>query len=382
MKLNFGYRPFSAIRKRLKGRVRTIKIRSYVLVLLTALVPVSLLFVFSYTQISKLVVENAITLAETLRDARAERIRLSITNTYANVVSSATHILDSGTLTGFNAPDTVKPLTELLESEGVIERVTIYDSFFEPLAAADREGAIAESSIYEQIRVKLMDIRFESDTAIYELDLENANSRLILFGRLTAGSRVRGYVTAIYDYREIKPLVSTPAGLISIYNTRYQRIGDSFGLSKLDKTINPLTERMLDGYTETVQTESEIHAYGFIDFETAELFIDVSIPLDFGATELSSLIVTFIFFLVATAIFATAIAWVHVRSIISYGESILVRTRFAREMRLFTRFAATLESVQGGMQAYSDMQTHISNLKRDVTTILSELPREESDDEA
>ena len=389
MKLSFGFRLPRRRKRRAGDGIRAIKAQIYVLIALTALIPLSFFFFICFNQISNVVRDNAVALAETLRDARTERIKTSIFEAFGDAASAAAYALDSGTLTGYNAPDTLKPLARALERNRSIERLALYSAFFEPLAAVDSDGEVTRQSLHERIRNRLPDIRFHSDEIVFELDLGDKTSRLILFARImnetesgaASNASPRGYVTATYNYDVLAELLSAPPDVrISVFNGRYQQIADSFGLSNWKLVINALTERMLDGFAETRSDDAEVHAYGYVDLSTTELFIDVRVPLSIGSSRLDSFIVTFIFFFVVVALSAVAVSWVHVRSIVRYGETILVRKRFTKEMRLFSGLLTSVDSVQSRLSGVADLQLQIDKLKTDLNRLVDRIPSSDSDD--
>lgn len=385
MKLKPGFWPFNMTKRRPTGRIPTIKIRSYVLILSTAIVPLGLFFAFSFSQVSRTVTDHAIVLAETLRDSRSERLMTSVRHSFTAAVSAGAFAVETGTLTRYNAPNTVQPLVELLDRAPAIERIALYDPVYVPVAAVGRNGTIPESELLEQIRVMLPGTVFENQTdriarTTVELDLGDRTSRLVQLARISTGTRVMGYLTAVYDYSAIPGLVRAPAGTrISVFNGRYQRIADSSGRGDWQVVIDPLTERMLDGFTETVLREASVHSYGYIDFDTAELFLDVAVPLEIGSHRLDTLLLTFFFFLAATALGAVAVAWAHVRSVVRYGESILINSRLSREMRLFSRFSDRLSSLQESLRRTAGIEAEIEAVRGDVMTILDELPSGDAD---
>ena len=137
---------------------------------------------------------------------------------------------------------------------------------------------------------------------------------------------------------------------------------------------------MLDGFAETRSDDAEVHAYGYVDLSTTELFIDVRVPLSIGSSRLDSFIVTFIFFFVVVALSAVAVSWIHVRSIVRYGETILVRKRFTKEMRLFSGLLTSVDSVQSRLSGVADLQLQIDKLKTDLNRLVDRIPSSDSDD--
>jgi len=349
--------------------------------MIAALVPLALFFVFSFSLISKAITDNAMVLAETLRDARSERITTSVRNAFDNSVSSAEYAFETGTLNRYNSPDTLKPLRELIDRSSAVERIVLYDRFFEPVAAVGRNGDLSESQLHERVRIELPEIQFDTNQIISELDLGDATSRLLLFAEVITGTRAQGYVTAMYDYGEIARLIAAPARAgIAVYNGRYQRIADSFGLTDWTLVIDSLTERMLDGFTETVRLDGTVHSYGYVDFGTAELFIDVAVPLEIGARRVNSLIITFVFFFLVTAFFSVIVAWTQVRSVVQYGEAVLVRSRFSDEMPLFNRFSTNLAALQRMLDSAEEMQQRMKALADDASSIVEAMPNPENED--
>ncbi len=378
MKLNLRW-PFPQLRRE---HTEHMAIRSHVLIIITTLAPLSLFFALSYSQLSRVVLDGATTLAETLRDARAERIAVSVRNAFRAAESAAEYALDAGTLTGYNAPDTVKPLAELIEREQSLERVTLYNSFYEPLAAVARDGELSEVDLYEAVRLRIQSVEFDADPIITEMDIGDATSRLVMFSRISNGAGVRGYVSAVYEYRELARLAAAPDRVrVTVYNGRYQRIADSSEITEWKIVIDPLTERMLDGFTETLRIDSEVHAFGFIDLETTELFIDVATPLSIGAARLGSFVVTFVFFLLGASLWAVVVAWAHVRSIVRYGERILIRNRYTNDMRFFRRFRSNIESIRKRIAEVAELQAELEYLDDDISVIMDASPPGDSDDE-
>ena len=372
--------PHVALRSRTE-RIPSIKIASYMIVVVAALVPVSIFFVIAYGQLSSVVLDNAETLARTLRDSRIERISASIHSVFGNATAAGAHALETGTLTGFNAPDTAKPLRELIVREPAIARLTLFNGFFEPLASVDSDGDVSEVDVFEAIRLTLQDLNFETPEVILELDMGDTTSTLTLFSRIATGTRILGYLTAIFDYETLDASISTPDRTrILLFNGRYQRIADSLGGSRWAVIIDPLTERMLDGFSETVRSEETIHSYGFIDLATTELFIDVIVPLSIGSRRVSSFVITFVFFLLVSALFAVVVAWSHVRSILRYGESLLIRSRFTREMEFFTGMVENLSAIQERIESAAGLQSRLDRLQTDISVIIEELPGGDSDD--
>ena len=367
--------------------IPAMKLRSYLLAIISTVVPLLFFFMISYGRLAGVVRENAETLAVTLRDSRSERISASIGGAFQNVASAATYALGSGTLTGYASADTIKPLLELVRREPALVRVTLYNEFLEPVAAVNTEGVLSESEIHEAIRNRLQELAFEYPSMILELDMGDATSGLILFSEITDGARVVGYVTAVHDYGGLDALLGSPDRThISLFNGRYQRIagtqGSARGGERWEVVIDPLTERILDGFTETVRIGDDVHSYGYIDFVTTELFIDVLVPVEIGETKVGSFVVTFIFFTFLAMVFSLFIAWAHVRSIVTYGEALLIRSRFSREMSFFTGLSENLGQIHHNLESVDELKTRLERLQSDVAKIMDELPSADTDDDS
>ena len=385
MKLNFGMR-FPRLKRAAPAEgIPAMKIRSYLLAILSTVVPLLFFFIFAYGRLAGVVQENAETLALTLRDSRSERVSTSIGGAFRNVASAASYSLDSGTLTGYASADTVKPLLELVRREPALVRVTLYNEFLEPVAAVSAAGELNESDIHEAIRIRLQELAFEYPSIILELDMGDSTSGLVLFAKITDGARVSGYVTAVHDYSALDALLVSPDGThISLFNGRYQRIAgtpaSTSGGERWELVIDPLTERILDGFTETVRIDDDVHSYGYIDFSTTELFIDVMVPIEIGDTKVGSFVVAFVFFTLVAIVFSLLIAWAHVRSIITYGEALLIRTRFSREMGFFADLSDNLGQIRNNLESVDELKSRLERLQSDVVKIMDELPAADTDD--
>ena len=387
MKFNLGMRLPRFRRTKPADGIPAMKTRSYLLAIISTVIPLLFFFMISYGRLLGVVRENAETLAITLRDSRRERISASIGGAFQNVASAASYALDSGTLTGYASADTTKPLLELVRREPALIRVTLYNEFLEPVAAVNSEGELNESEINEAIRKRLQGLAFEYPSMILELDMGDSTSGLVLFAKIADGARISGYVTAVHDYRALDALLGSPGPThISLFNGRYQRIAGTpdsvIGGKRWEVVIDPLTERILDGFTETVRMDNDVHSYGYIDFTTTELFIDVLVPIEVGETKVGSFVVAFIFFTLLSMVFSLFVAWAHVRSIVTYGEALLVRSRFTREMGFFAGLSDNLDQIKDNIDSVDELKLRLERLRTDVVKIMDQLPAADTDDES
>lgn len=369
--------------------MKNVKGQTYLVILLAVIVPVLLLGTISFGYLSGTLSEQHFARLETIREDRILVIQNNLQTLFSRLeITLPPLVLNQYPESNQNdrkKSALVMAMRQILLQEPALKGIYLFDENFAYNAASipgfqDIPYNLDEKDIPGPVRIYLQQLIFDKPGMAGEVDLKDTTSQLAYFLKIVDNGALRGYAAVLLDYTYFDRFLEIESPYhLSLYNNRYQIVGDNQGGKRWKVIITEHTERILDGFSENNRVEGRFHSYRFIDLVDTELFLDVSLPEQVIFASLGGFQVTVFFYTLVLAMLALLIGWSYGRAVIRYGESLLMNKSFNRDMSFFTRMDKNIRHLQNDINTILKVQTNLNYLRNDLSIIIEEMPDAQDD---
>ncbi len=358
--------------KILKGITLTISRKLYFVVIAAILIPFAILIFAAFTRITGLHIQNQDTELETIRDS------LSRTGeNYFNDFSRYAYL--NFTEDGMNP----ESFYEHLNYKGnYIQQISLYDDDYSFTGGMSDNGRLEESEIQGEIRSSLQNEIF-SDYFSYRFILDGGDFIPVLF-------LINNVLDGESPYRYAAIIMKMPfysAYLLEFENIRIQLLNRNYHVlydSKFPENpyitlLNQITEKMIDGYSNTETFESMRISYTSIRIFPERIYFSVIQDQSLAFVQRSGFLNLMIlaFLLVSAGAFVTA--WYLNKSVAEFGENLLVSDRYTGDMLFFRRLLKSIERVRKNLPVLDEIRNDINYLYNDLEVIQEKSPQGKKD---
>ncbi len=267
-----------------------------------------------------------------------------------------------------------------------INNISIINEIFSALYLYDKNRTpisdLPDDPYFRIVTENLIECRFSEPKVVDFLSFPDNQSLLCIFQKHIFNGRVLGYSAILLNFSFLQSQLSIPEGLgIDIYNEEYQLTATSTNTQLGIVSINDLTRAMIDGYSDIMIFEEKVYSYGYINLGETSLYLTVYKNLDsYGRQSLSGKF-SLIFFLLILLFSVFLTAWKLYKEILKYGEKILVKKAYSKDIRFFNRLKENLGGLINNAKVFEQIDNKLKYLENDIEYIIDNIP-ESIDEEA
>jgi len=358
--------------------VETIKKQTYFVILLSAVLPLFLFNIISFSQFKSYVHAQSSEQIEYVRDEWLVRYKFE----YNRLFNRLDLIMGQKDLI-ISVPEkshSASSLKSVITEESGVAEVVFFDDTYTPVNKIDSSGLIEIHDYSSSVRLTLQEIVFPAGRVTSDIQLPDGTSALYIFYKVIDSEHNLGYAAwkLSYDWLQ-NTLPSSSAYSRNIFNDKYQLIASSGDTPLWSTHITEQTERMLDGFSETEVYSGVLHSFGFVDLGDTAVYGDIVISTSSLNLYFRNILITAIFFLLFTILMAIIFAWNFSGRLLRYGESVLIKNNYTKEMKFFRRMEGNIHLIREDAETIAAMQTRLGYLLNDINVIVEELP-DDSDD--
>jgi len=233
---------------------------------------------------------------------------------------------------------------------------------------------------YRTVTDNISERLFSEPTAVDFLSFPDNQSLLCIYQKHVTEGGLKGYSAILLDFSFISPHLNVPDTVeLDIYNEEYQLVGTSAQKQLGVVTINDLTRTMIDGYSDFMELEDNIHSFGYINLGETSLYLTIYKDLKYYGKQSSSGSFSLLFFILILLFSSYLTAWKMHKEILKYGERILVRRSYTKDMRFFSRLKGNLLNLSKNTAVFEQIENQLKYMENDIDYIIDNIP--ESGDE-
>ncbi len=365
----YGHRGFQYLKKKLRfhGEVgHSLSWKPAAFIIVSVCLPLSLMGFLSLRQIKSIVIQERFESMESIRNQ-------VLADLQSLLEESAERVYRDLFLSGILL--TSSEWTDYLvgREKGILSAYT-FNFQYAPFRGANPEG------LPGVIREDLQERVFAENIEFREIGNDDGTSTLWAFA-LFRNSETRYYAVWSYDYEYINAFLTDRLehyGQWSLLNSRYQILGDSRKTPQWSTRLNEQTQRMLDGFFETKIYDDQIHSYAALDLGGEFLYLDIQIPTNVVTAASRNLRANLVFFVILFFMLSGILSWTVKRSLIRWGEGLIIRRAFSKEMIFFPRMEGNIRNLQEKIKFIKAMDQQLDYVLNDLEELKRNIPPEDA----
>lgn len=343
--------------------------------LLSIMIPSILISQYIYINLKGAYKREAYREISRVRDEKVKKIK----NFYFQEFNSFEKIIDR---VSKNVPLSTneRELKYLFDFQPNIMQVVMYDYNFKPLININRGGVSSLDSIPETVRVTIQKNFYFSKYFLKDLLMEDGSSSLIFFYKEVSGDR---YFSITLDYDYLNSFLEEFGDIkIDIYNDKYQIVASS-NIENDSRRVynNPLTEKIITGLTDNILYKGSYNSFTHIDLGGEKLFINTRIKKSLIDNKSRSIKISLFFFYLLFIMAALLVGSILTRFFYHIKESFIREEIFSNRFSFFYRINRTIKYIDERFIEVQKLYKAMNYFKNDISTILDELPGEESSED-
>jgi len=353
-------------------KVRDVRFTIFSSVFLIAIIPVAILFLVISSETSKELQLRDKTYLSSFIKEKIEDIDNEFQRGIAQIDSTSSIILPA-IIAKRSLTEETEALYMLTEKYESVRSLYLYDKDRKSLNRSSDDPY--STGVTEQFTEKV----FSEPLTIDYISFPDNQSLLCLYKKHVSNGILIGYSAILIDFSLLQPHLHMPDNLnLDLFDEEYKLLATTTDKQLGVVTINDLTRRMVDGYSEIMAFDQNIHSFSFLNLGETSLYLTVyQKEKDFGRYSRGRFSLSFFVIILFFASYVTA--WKLHKEVLRFGERILVRKSYSREMRFFSRLKSNLQNLSENVKIFEDIENQLKYMENDIEYIIENIP--EPDDE-
>lgn len=352
---------------------KSIRFKTFSLIILVSLIPVLCLHFISTSLSTRESLEREGRFLQILRDEK-------LTQAAQQYDRTLRLLRESGRATALRILRTRKEGNESEYLYGINDAL-IRTYYFDPERRALDFQSFQDQDLVA-VQRELSARLFSSPEAVAFLSLPENTPVLCRYEKRMENGIVLGYTADLLDFSFAAPLLTVPDSYhIDIYDEEFALILSSAGKQTGTVTVNDLTKRMLDGYSELREYDREYHSFGYAPMGETALYLTVYRETDLMKERGGIQTTALVFFLLTLSGTAYICAWKLYKEILLFAESLLIKNRYDGRIKFFKRMRDNLSQLTEDISVIGKVDRELKYMGNDISHILEMMEEHEENDD-